>query len=735
MHNKIIHFTTYKKLQAYLLTGIMAFSMLAGMSSKVYATSSNEGTSEETTEESEEDVNSAAKVLKDTHGRIVLWKWEKVTQSNVGDLINDDRYHPSMLVRMDKNGKYKGFISTYADKQHIYRGYDQGDYAAQFNKLVQSSRDAHGSKVDSEIGLSNCYNQYSSFFIKLDEQGTSLNDAGVFGTDVFYTSGSNMGVPYIRAKTIGNNLRTKLDGRNTFRVDASMVLARASAAEDPNDVSFYEVMDGTLGDDDYFLEKWWSGSGGEKNEPYIYITRQNDKNYTPKYEFCLQPFGAESGGRENTWVIKADLNEEDDKDLDGLDYAIADSWQNDSSQDVKGFSTTLMTKGGYLLAMDVRQAGGNGPEIGSSSYGIGGSTHYHGRNIYDVNVTGAECRFMWYVGTPYTFASLVGQGGDRETGEHGTTTIGKGELLEISNAEYMDVNNHIQRSDGIILPETSKIIINEGGVLSVTTNLINNGKIINNGGTIIIKDGGCISPFLDTNECVIECMNGGNIVVMPNGRLFCLSDIYRTNPNLNTIVKKGACSLTLTGGSTLINYGLLANSFCQIDKSSIIENRGDGVIIAACKRVNINKLLYNAKLTIDGDYTTVDGLESIDGNSLAAKVADSYVMYYGITCPQSYNGTWGSMSSYDIDNGGTIRCDKTSTFVRYAYSPSLTLEKNPGGTPAAAFSNIISSILGGNNPLVPGDDSSGGSGSSNSFDGSIWFFDAVRLVDVVEPDY
>ena len=255
MHNKIIHLTTYKKLQAYLLTGIMAFSMLAGMSSKVYATSSSEGSTGETaegsTEEAEEDVNSAAKVLKDTHGRIVLWKWEKVTEKNVGDLINDDRYHPSMLVRMDSNGNYKGFISTFADKQHVFRGYDQGVYDKKFNKLVQSSRDAHGSKVDSEIGLSTCYNQYASFFIKLDEQGTSLNDTGVFGSNVFYTSGSNMGVPYIRAKNIGNNLRTKLDGRNKFRVDASILLARASAAEDPNDTSFYEVMDGNLTDDDF----------------------------------------------------------------------------------------------------------------------------------------------------------------------------------------------------------------------------------------------------------------------------------------------------------------------------------------------------------------------------------------------------------------------------------------------------------------------------------------------------
>lgn len=684
------HLNRFKRIHACLLAGLMACTLLSGTSPMVYATSS------EATTEEEEDVNSAAKILKDTHGRIVLWKWEKVTQSNVGDLINDDRYHPSMLVRMDSSGNYKGFISTYADKQHVYRGYDNGNYPEKFDKLVQSSRDAHGSKVDSEIGLSYCYNQYSSFFIKLDEQGTSLNNAGVFGSDVFYTSGSNMGVPYIRAKNIGNNLRTKLKNRNTFRVDASIVLARASAAEDPNDVSFYEVMDGTLSDDDYFLEKWWYGSGGEKNEPYIYITPKSGQYYTPKYEFCLQPFGAESGGRGDTWVIKADLNEEDDSDLDGLDYAIADSWQGDSGQKIKGFSTTLLTKGGYLLAMDVRRAGGNGPKISASSYGIGAKAFYSGRNIYDVSVGGAECRFMWYVGTPYTFASLVGQGGDPETGEHGTTTIGKGELLEISNAEYMDVNNKIQRSDGLILPESAKIIINEGGVLSITTNLINNGKIINNGGTIIIKDGGCISPFLDTNECVIECRNGGNIVVMPKGRLFCLSDIYRTNSDLTTLATQNECSLKLTGGSSLINYGLFASSFCQIDKSSIIENRGEGVLIPGCKREKINKLLYNAELKIDGDYTTVEGLGRVYGNRYAAKVGDSYIMFYGITCPQSYSGDWSSLISYDMDNGGTIRLDRTSTLARYVPSSKL---------------NIVDGVI------------------SNEY------FDAVRLVDVVESAY
>ncbi|MBE5923644.1 MAG: hypothetical protein E7271_04135 [Lachnospiraceae bacterium] len=747
MYNKIIHFNKYRRIRAYLLSGIMTFSMLFGMPSTVFATSDG-GTSNETTEEVEEDVNSAAKVLKDTHGRIVLWKWEKVTQSNAGDLLNDDRFHPSMLVRMDTSGNYKGFISTYADKKHIYRGYDQTWYDSRFEKLVKASKESHGSKVSSEIGNDNCYNQYDSFFIKLDEQGTSLNNANVFGRDVFYTNGSNMGVPYIRAKKIGNNLRTKLKNRNTFRVDASMVLSRASAAEDPNDVSFYEVMDGTLGKDDFYIQKWWKGSGGEKNEPFITVTQPGDGIYSDKYEFCLQPYAAEAGGRGDTWVIKADLNEEDDSDLDGLDYAIAPSWQNDSSQDVNGFSTTLVTKGGYLLAMDVRRAGGNGSELSASSYGIGARAFTTGRNIYAPGFSNAECRFTWYVGTPYTFASLVGQGGDPETGEGGTTIIGKGELLEISNAEYMDVNNHIQRSDGLILPERAKIIINEGGVLSVTTNLINNGKIINNGGTIIVKDGGCISPFLDTSESKIDCRNGGNIVVMPKGRLFCLSDIYMGDADITNLSSQTEPSLMLSGGSSLINYGLFANSYCQIDKSSIIENRGEGVIMAACKRASNSKLLYDANIIVDGDYTVIDGIVPIDGKKLSATVGDNYIMMFGITCPQTYNGSFGSLGTYDMDSGGTIRCDKTATLARYAYSAeesqsntdvdysNVTVYHSLFDIPDRGWLYIYDKYdwnveLDGwvlkpqfwdNNTTI----------TSNSVGK---YYDAIRLVDVVEPDY
>ena len=698
----------YRKLHALTMAGVMVFALVAGvtpvlddivpvssdrtagimgMPSKVYATSSNGGTSEQATTETETvDEDSGNKVLKDTHGRIVLWKWQKVTQSNAEQLLLNDGnlYHPSMLVRLDTSGNPQGFISTYADTAHIFRGRDNTWHDYKFKS---------DTSLAGLVGHSSLFNQYWNHYIKLDEDGKSLNGKVNFGDSVFFTQGGTMGVPYIKVTKIGNNLRTKLKNRNTFRIDTNILLARGSA-KDPNDTSFYEVMEGTLGADDWFIEKEWWSSGGEAMEPFTAVCKPGDGVFNDKYQFCLQPFGAESGGRNDTWVIKADLNEEDDSDLDGLDYAIADSWQGDSGSDVKGFSTTLLTTNGYLVAMDVRREGGNGPKIDASSYGIGAKAFYSGRNIYDISLNGAEARFMWYVGTPYTFASLVGQNGDPVTGVGGTTTIGNGELMEISNSEFIDATGHLQKSDGLILPEGASIIINEGGVLSVTTNLINNGRIINNGGTIIVKNGGCISPFLETNEATITCTNGATMVVMPGGRLFCLNDAYMKNTikiSDSKSISGNVCDLMLSGGSSLINYGLFANSFCQVDKGSVIENRGEGIIMAAVKRETANKLLYDVSIKSDGDYTTVEGLSPIDGNDLIKSVNGKVIMYFGITCPQTYDTN--SVNGYDMNSGGIIRCENTSTLVRYAKS-----EKSKSA-------------------------------------GKTIYYDVVRFVRVVEPEY
>lgn len=671
-----------------MLAGLLACSQLSGMSSAVYANSAGA-----TTEETDTVDNSVNKVLKDEHGRIVLWKWQKVTQGNANELLNDGKFHPSMLVRLDNSGNPVGFVSTYADQEHIFRGRDSRWYKTEF-KLNTSMADS--------VGYVNAYNQMDNYFIRMDEDGKSLNGKVNFGDSVFYSQGGTMGVPYIKATNLGNNLRTKLKNRNTYRIDTNIVLARGSE-KNSGDVSFYEKMEGTFSDEDYFIEKYWWTTGGETMEPFTAIVKPGDSHWGDRYQFCFQPFGAESGGRGDTWVIKADLNEEDDSDLDGLDYAISNYWQSDSPSDIGGFSTTLVTASGYLVAMDVRRYGANGPVIDASSYGIGARAHTSGRNIYDISLSGAEARFMWYVGTPYTFASLKGQGGDETTGEGGTTTIGRGELLEIDSAEYMDVNNHLQKSDGVILPEGAKIIVNEGGVLAVTTNLISNGRIINNGGTVIIKAGGSISPFLETNQGSIECMNGGNIVVMPNGRLFCLSDAYNRYTDPRQIASLRLIGLKLTGGSTLINYGLFANSYCQIDQGSTIENRGEGIVMAAVKRDSINKLLYNASINKNGDYTTVEGLSPIDGANCIIKIArplgvhdEIFCMYYGITCQQCYDGTGASVFTYNMDNGGTLKCDSTATLVRYVYSKKYT---------------------------------------DNQSDGKKYYYDAVRLVKVVTPDY
>ena len=113
--------------------------------------------------------------------------------------------------------------------------------------------------------------------------------------------------------------------------------------------------------------------------------------------------------------------------------------------------------------------------------------------------------------------------------------------------------------------------------------------------------------------------------------------------------------------------------------------------MAAVKRETANKLLYDVSIKSDGDYTTVEGLSPIDGNDLIKSVNGKVIMYFGITCPQTYDTN--SVNGYDMNSGGIIRCENTSTLVRYAKS-----EKSKSA-------------------------------------GKTIYYDVVRFVRVVEPEY
>ena len=291
----------------------------------------------------------------------------------------------------------------------------------------------------------------------------------------------------------------------------------------------------------------------------------------------------------------------------------------------KGFNEGLV---GLRPLMEINDKTDNSGLI-SSATAVSGSNAYHGYsqetisaillyyimensfnnnwinlNTRDVSsqVGGGCVDYMAYKGTPHVFASIKGQGGDPVTGDGGKTVVSKDTLYIVGDGTYKDENGRPQRSEGIILPETSTIEIEEGGTVVVNGNFINRGTIINKGGTILVKNGGTIAPFLDGSEGTIKMCQGKNgnaaeLLIMPEGKVYAMVQqslydrpqedfAYKRPPVVVNYFEKNTqpniyngVSLDLTGGSGIVNYGTLVATSVREDDTSKIENRMNGIFM------------------------------------------------------------------------------------------------------------------------------------------------------------
>jgi hypothetical protein len=194
-----------------------------------------------------------------------------------------------------------------------------------------------------------------------------------------------------------------------------------------------------------------------------------------------------------------------------------------------------------------------------------------------------------------------------------TQTIKDGKLMALNGGMFASAKDDdgdgvsdAGFTDGYIL-QKDKILTIDGGTVTVGTNFINNGKIvIKNGGTLLIKSGGCMYPFMDNTLGNIEC-NGGNIIIMEGGKLYSLTD----KADLNN-----SATLKLTGGSTLINYGGLAVTRATMDKGSKIENRNKAVLYAGVNRkdelVFLDKCTLNKSNMQNLEWISSDSSRSVD---------------------------------------------------------------------------------------------------------------------------
>ncbi len=129
-----------------------------------------------------------------------------------------------------------------------------------------------------------------------------------------------------------------------------------------------------------------------------------------------------------------------------------------------------------------------------------------------------------------------------------------------------------------VLPENSITYIYPGSVLSINNKTFLNGKIVVDGGTLVIQKNATLMSYSRlpavNGSGSIEVKNGGAVVIMDKARLA----IGRLNPTSSSFQEAG--QLTLTSGGKLYNFGMAMVNRLVMNTSAEIENRPTGVIYA-----------------------------------------------------------------------------------------------------------------------------------------------------------
>ena len=131
-------------------------------------------------------------------------------------------------------------------------------------------------------------------------------------------------------------------------------------------------------------------------------------------------------------------------------------------------------------------------------------------------------------------------------------TIGKGATYSIG--------------EHLILNEGVTITVEDGGVLMVDKELLNNGHIIiNKGGTVIVNTDGYIMTYNQNADGKIT-IDGGNMIIMDNGKVVC--DV-------------GDGALRVSNGATIVNRGvLMVGKVLELRNSSYLKNESTGMLLA-----------------------------------------------------------------------------------------------------------------------------------------------------------
>ena len=222
-----------------------------------------------------------------------------------------------------------------------------------------------------------------------------------------------------------------------------------------------------------------------------------------------------------------------------------------------------------------------------------------------------------------------------------------------------------------VLPEGTVTTVNKGAVMSINSNSFLNGKIVVDGGTLVLQEGSTLMNYSRDSQKAdcssIEVKNGGSVVVMPNARLM----LGRTNRNKSSDSNVG--QLLLTDGGKLYNFGIVITNRLILNNDAEIENRKSGSIFAGYQlddiglaRFYFKKDTYKSLMwRVDGSNASLisasaSGVKSVEGenvrivNNGSIKFSSAYNSASGIANIVEGNKVTYSKAIYATSNNVTI---------------------------------------------------------------------------------
>ena len=176
---------------------------------------------------------------------------------------------------------------------------------------------------------------------------------------------------------------------------------------------------------------------------------------------------------------------------------------------------------------------------------------------------------------------------DADWEDYGTFYLWLGTEIEFSaiNQDYVIHSNEVAVIDGsksnALLMKGKKIIVEEGGVLSIKGIFLNNGYIECNGGTIILQEGSLMAPYNsspcpDINVSTDTIEKGNGLLNIKGGELFIMSNAKLATDSTHYNGIRVVADKNNRMGK-IVNYGMIiAPSIYTVN--SMIYNRKSGVI-------------------------------------------------------------------------------------------------------------------------------------------------------------